>query len=202
MKLDPKKPKKANKKVIQNKLNAILNTPNVEHYKKIMKEKTIKDAFIYCKINKLTGQSGSLIENYVKIKYGMKKNNARLCKGDLSFKKKNFEIKISSGGTKNQKFNYVHLRPTHNCEYLLMAYYINKDNLKDLGELFIFNLKKEKMKKLIIKYGMYACGTIDKLGKITKENIGKNNTEYAIRPKYGDDCWNELMKSRIDDIIL
>ena len=27
-----------------------------------------------------------------------------------------------------------------------------------------------------------------------------NNKEYAIRPKYGDKCWNELLSFRVDEI--
>jgi hypothetical protein len=93
------------------------------------------------------------------------------------------------------------MRFNHNCEYLLTAYYINESNLRKMGELFIFKLTKLNMKKLILKFGGYAHGTVKQLGKITDKDLNsKNNKEYAIRPTYGDKCWNELLKYRIEDI--
>ena len=43
---------------------------------------------------------------------------------------------------------------------------------------------------------------IKKLGIITEEELENptNNKEYAIRPKYGDKCWYELLKFRIHEI--
>tara|TARA_B110000285_G_C14526260_1_gene338825 strand:- start:226 stop:441 length:216 start_codon:yes stop_codon:yes gene_type:complete len=71
-----------------------------------------------------------------------------------------------------------------------------------MGELFIFKLNKENLKSLIVNYGGYAHGTIGELGKITIEDLNDvtNQKEYAIRPKYGDKCWNELLEFRIKDI--
>jgi hypothetical protein len=132
----------------------------------------------------------------------MIKNNSSLCIGDLKYKNKNIEIKISTGGKENNKFNYVQLRINHNCDYILTAYYLSIKNLKNNGELFIFRLNKYNMKNIILKYGSYAHGTIQKLGIINKKDLNdpKNDKEYAIRPKYGDDCWNELLKYKIDNI--
>ena len=131
----------------------------------------------------------------------MTKNKSSLCIGDLQRKKINYEIKVSTGGKDNNKFNYVQLRFNHNCEYLLTAYYINNSNIKELGELFIFKLTKLDLKKLILKFGGYAHGTIKKLGKITSSDLDNNNNkEYAIRPTYGDKCWKELLQYRIEDI--
>ena len=132
----------------------------------------------------------------------MTKNNASLCNGDLQCDDANYEIKASNGGKENNKFNYVQLRMNHNCEYILTAYYICYHNLENLGELFIFKLNKENLKSLIVNYGGYAHGTIGELGKITIEDLNDvtNQKEYAIRPKYGDKCWNELLEFRIEDI--
>ena len=49
-----------------------------------------------------------------------------------------------------------------------------------------------------------AHGTIGKLGEITIEDLNDttNQKEYALRPKYGDKCWIELLKFRIDEIII
>ena len=186
------------------KLKNILQLAKYNHKKEIIKQSSnIKDAHIYCKVNQLSGQiSGPLIEYYIKNTYNMIKNNSSLCIGDLKYKNKNIEIKISTGGKENNKFNYIQLRINHNCDYILTAYYLSIKNLKNNGELFIFRLNKYNMKNIILKYGSYAHGTIQKLGIINKKDLNdpKNDKEYAIRPKYGDDCWNELLKYKIDNI--
>jgi hypothetical protein len=193
------------KKPIQHlKLKNILNLSKCNHKKEIIKQSSnIKDAHIYCKINQLSGQiSGPLIEYYIKNTYNMIKNNSSLCIGDVKHKNKNIEIKISTGGKENNKFNYVQLRINHDCDYILTAYYISNENLKNMGELFIFRLNKNYMKNIILKFGTYAHGTIQKLGIIKKKDLDDptNDKEYAIRPKYGDKCWTELLKYRINDI--
>ena len=188
---------------IKEKLKNILGISNCNHKVEIMKETDIKRAHIYCKINQLSGQvSGPLIEHYIKNKYGMEKNNASLCKGDLQHNQINFEIKISNGGKENNKFNYVQLRMNHDCVYIFTAYYISIDNVENEGELYIFKLNKKELKDLIYKYGGYAHGTVQKLGKITEDDLDnqENDKEYAIRPKYGDKCWAELLNFRVQDI--
>jgi hypothetical protein len=168
-----------------------------------MNQLTLKRAHIYCKIHQLSGQeSGHLIEYYIKNKYGMIKNNSSSCNGDLQHNQTNFEIKASNGGKENNKFNYVQLRMNHSCEYILTAYHINYDNIETEGELFIFKLTKINIKKLIFKYGGYAHGTKQKLGKIIEADLENpiNDKEYAIRPKYGGKCWNELLQFRVQEI--
>lgn len=184
------------------KLRYILELSTCNHKLEIMKQSNIKYAHVYCKINQLSGQvSGPLIENYIKEKYEMTKNKASLCIGDLQRNQTNFEIKVSTGGKENNKFNYVQLRINHCCEYLLTAYYLNETNVEELGELFIFKLNKKDIKPIILKHGGYAHGTVQKLGPITQEDLENelNDKEYAIRPKYGDKCWRDLMAFRIDE---
>ena len=179
------------------------SVPNTIHNEKILACDTLKDAHIYCKLNNLSGKfTGPVLEKYIQQKYNMTKNNASLCTGDLQCNNANYEIKASNGGKENNKFNYVQLRMNHNCEYILTAYYICYHNLDNLGELFIFKLNKENLRSLIVNYGGYAHGTIGELGKITIEDLNDvtNQKEYAIRPKYGDKCWNELLEFRIEDI--
>jgi len=188
---------------IQTQLSHILRTSRCNHKIEIMKQPNIKRAHIYCKVNQLSGQiSGPLIEHYIKAKYGMTKNNSSLCTGDLQQNETNYEIKVSNGGKENNKFNYVQLRMNHVCEYIFTAYYLNANNIETEGELFIFKLTKADIKKLIFKYGGYAHGTIHKLGEITESDLENpmNDKEYAIRPKYGDTCWNELLHFRVDEI--
>lgn len=190
---------------INKKLEYILDSSEIDHKVEILKESSLKNAHIYCKVLNLSGQqAGPIIENYIKNKYNMLKNNASSCIGDLVCNDINFEIKVSNGGKENNQFNYVQLRMNHNCDYILTAYYLSYENLHNNGELFIFRLNKENIKSLILKYGGYAHGTIKKLGKIKKEDLEDitNDKEYSIRPKYGDKCWKELLQFRIEDIIV
>jgi hypothetical protein len=185
------------------KLKHILGLSKCNHKIEIIKQPNIKYAHIYCKINQLSGQVlGPLIEYYIQVKYKMIKNNSSLCIGDLQHNQTNIEIKASNGGKENHKFNYVQLRMNHTCEYILTAYYIDEDNLETMGELFIFRLNKADMKKIILKYGGYAHGTIQKLGAITEEDLNNptNDKEYAIRPKYEDKCWCDLLQFRVNEI--
>jgi hypothetical protein len=178
---------------------------NKTHTETIMALPTLKHAHIYCKINKFAGQfTGPVIEKYIKIKYKMIKNNASCCNGDLQCNEQNIEIKASNGGKENNKFNFVQLRMNHTCEYILTAYYIDYTNLDNLGELYIFKLNKENIKLLIFKYGSYAHGTIKKHGEITMDDLNDTNNpkEYALRPKYGDNCWIELLNFRINEILI
>ena len=177
---------------IKAKLKYILGISQCNYKIEIMKEDNIKRAHIYCKINQLSGQvSGPLIEYYIKTKYSMEKNNASLCIGDLQHNQINFELKISTGGKENNRFNYVQLRMNHDCVYIFTAYYLCEDNIDN-----------DDIKNLILSYGGYAHGTVQKLGKITEIELSNiaNDKEYAIRPKYGDKCWNELLNFRIDEI--
>jgi hypothetical protein len=178
---------------------------NKTHSDIILELPTLKDAHMYCKYNNLTGQfTGPVLEKYIKCKYGMTKNNASCCNGDLKCNDINIEIKVSNGGKENNKFNYVQIRMNHNCVYILTAYYIDYTNLDNLGELYIFKLKKEDIKPIIVKYGGYAHGTIGELGEITMDDLNDENNqkEYALRPKYGDKCWIELLRFRMDEIVI
>lgn len=178
---------------------------NKIHIDTIMNLPTLKDAHIYCKYNKLSGQfTGPVLEKYIKIKYKMTKNNASLCIGDLNCNETNIEIKVSNGGKENNKFNYVQIRLNHNCQYIFTAYYIHYTNLNNLGELYIFKLNKKDIIQLILKYGGYAHGTIGELGEISIEDLNdfNNQKEYTLRPKYGDSCWIELLHFRIDEIVI
>jgi hypothetical protein len=184
------------------KLIDLLGKANCDHKTDIRKEPDLKRAHIYCKLHQLPGQvAGPLVEGYIQCKYGMVKNDSSLCIGDLRHKETNFEIKISNGGKENNKFNYVQLRMNHTCDYLLTAYYLSPFNVENFGELFIFKLAKPDLKHLLLQYGGYAHGTKKKLGEITQSDLDNplNDKEYAIRPKYGDGCWCDLLKFRIQE---
>ena len=183
------------KKLLQNDKN---------HKKEIIKCETIKDTHIYCKINNLTGQQmGPLIEFYIKEKFSMEKNKAGDCIGDCKdrFLEDN-EIKASGGGKNHNSYNYVQLRLNHKLHnYIFTAYYLTNRNYMNGGELFIFKIKKETLYSLINEHGQYAHGTVSKLGKITIEDLKKDNNtkEYCLRPKYGDKLWGKLLKYRVNE---
>lgn len=189
---------------IINELQECLDNSTVDHNANIMKQDTLKNAHIYCKVNKLSRQvSGPLIENYIKVKYNMKKNMASSCTGDLlQWGTTNMEVKISNGGKDCNRFNYVQIRMNHNCDYLFTAYYLCTSNLIKLGELFIFKISKEELKILILKHGSYAHGTKKKLGPITLDDLNdtENSKEYSLRPKFNDSLWKLLQNYRVDDV--
>lgn len=190
-----------NEEFTKSSLRNILKNSKINHKEEILKKKDLKYAHIYCKINNLSGQTtGPLIEYYIQHKFDMKKNNASDCIGDLSSDKTNYEIKVSNGGKENDKFNYVQIRFNHKCDYLLTAYHISEQNIDNCGELYIFKISKENLKTIVEKHGHYAHGTIQKLGNITLNDLTQNNNkEYALRPKYNDECWKALLQFKVSE---
>ena len=101
--------------------------------------------------------------------------------GDATKEGTNYEIKYS-GHAKESKWNFVQIRPDHDVQmYLLLGYNMYDECDENLGKGYVFKVPAETMYDLIIKYGGYAHGTVDKLGKITKENLKGRNCEYALR---------------------
>lgn len=190
---------------ITDRLRALVTKSKVNHVDKILTQPDLKAACIYCKLNEdIKPQSyGGLIENYIITKHGVTKNKTDSCTGDICIgDQQNYEIKVSLGGKEHTKFNFVQLRMNHICDYILIAYYLSAVNIETNGELFVFKLTKAELKPLIIKYGGLAHGTKTKKGSITQESLDMsvNENEYALRPKYGDACWTELVdKYRVAD---
>lgn len=186
-------------------LKRLLNESSKNHTEEIERCESLKDAHVYCKLNALSGQlAGPLIERYVQKAFGMRKINASDCAGDLSLHKVNYELKISNGGQHNNKFNYVQLRMNHECDYIFTAYYLDESNVNLMGELFVFHLNKDALKKLVLRYGSYAHGTKRVLGDISEEDLNdkQNKKEYCLRPMYGGPCWKALQEHRIPDSVL
>lgn len=183
-------------------LRKLLTKSTVDHREEVMLCDSLKAAHVYCKTNSLPGQiTGPLIERYMRDAFRMTKIKASACAGDLRCEGVNYELKISNGGTKNNKFNYVQLRMTHECEYILTAYYLDESNVKQMGELFVFRLDKKAMKQMILAHGSYAHGTKKVLGSISEEDLSRmdNQKEYALRPVYDDACWKALLKHRVPE---
>lgn len=179
-------------------LKEILALSKIKHEDNIIKQQNLKDAHIYCVIHNISAQQyGPLLEMYIRKQFNYTKNKAENCTGDCLKNGKNIEIKVSLGGATHTRFNFVQIRPSHNCDaYLLTAYHLSLENVESEGELYIFNIPKIKMNDLIISYGGYAHGTVKEHGIITYESLNK---EYALRPTINDECWNSLMNFRVQE---
>jgi hypothetical protein len=179
---------------------------SIKHEEEILKESTLKDAHIYCVINDVSSQQyGPLIEKYILFKNKFVKNNASDCKGDCSNNNKNAEIKASLGGAKHNKFNWVQMRVSHNIHsYILTAYHLDEKNAETGGELYTFNVPKDEISSLILRFGGYAHGTNKEHGEITLDDLNsvKNMKEYALRPIYGGKCWQEMLRFRCETITI
>ena len=147
-------------------------------------------------------QYGPLLERFIRTTFNYVKNNANDCTGDCSKDGKNSEVKVSIGGATHSKFNFVQIRPAHDCDnYILTAYHLCHDNVADEGELYIFKISKDAIKKLIVLHGGYAHGTIKEHGAITTDSIDVEHVikEYALRPSINDDCWKAMLPFRISE---
>jgi hypothetical protein len=180
-----------------------LDISKVKHEDQIMNLATLKEANTYCIICGLSAQQyGPLLEKFIRTKFNYSKNNAKDCTGDCSKEGKNSEVKVSLGGATHKKFNFVQIRPSHDCEtYILTAYHLSPENVKTEGELYIFKVPKSDIKNLVVSYGGYAHGTINEHGIITKDSINDELSikEYAIRPTINDECWNALLEFRVSE---
>jgi hypothetical protein len=175
----------------------------VNHEDQVMKLATLKDAHTYCVIHNVSAQQyGPLLERFIRTKFNYIKNKAEDCNGDCSKDGKNSEVKVSLGGSTHTKFNFVQIRPSHDCEtYILTAYNLSSENVESEGELYIFKVSKEDIKKIVVSFGGYAHGTIKEHGKITIESLNdeKSTKEYALRPTINDACWKALMPFQIHE---
>jgi hypothetical protein len=174
-----------------------------KHEIELLKQPTLKDAHTYCVIYNLSAQQyGPMLEKYIRTKFDYQKNKAEDCTGDCSKNGENYEIKVSLGGNNHTKYNFVQIRPAHDCDmYILTAYHLCADNVDEEGDLYVFKVPKEEIKKIIVSYGGYAHGTVKEYGKITLESINNENKEkeYALRPTVNDKCWKELLKFRVEE---
>lgn len=181
----------------------LYHNSNVNHHKQIMELDTLKDAHVYCIINRLNSQTyGPLLENFIRVKFNYTKNKSFECRGDFSKSGKNTEVKVSLGGKTCKKFNFVQIRPSHECHnYILTAYNLSIKNVENEGELYIFRIPKSGIKNVIELYGGYSHGTLKEYGKITKESLSDENVirEYSLRPTINDKCWNHLLQFRISE---
>ncbi len=174
-----------------------------DHKTAILKEDTLKDAHVYCAYNGLSSQRyGPLLEHYIIVKHGFKRNLPDNRKGDCFKDDKNHEIKVSLGGESHNQFNFVQIRFAHDVDvYVFTALHVNADNVNRGGELYVFRLSKTDVARLVLEYGSYAHGTNNEHGMISAESLADsaNVKEYALRVRYGTKRWNALMAFRISE---
>lgn len=180
-----------------------LSLSQFKHEKQVMILATLKEAHTYCVIHSLSAQQyGPLLERFIRTKFNYIKNKAEDCTGDCSKDGKNSEVKVSLGGKTHTKFNFVQIRPSHDCDmYILTAYHLSFENVETEGELYVFKVPKSDIKKIILSFGGYAHGTIKEHGAITMDSLNDENSikEYAIRPTLNDDCWKALFVFRVHE---
>lgn len=166
---------------------------------KIDNEKTLTGKCILAR-NFLTPQSSDL-EAICKKDLGID-NALNSTSGDGHKNGNNYEIK-SSVHAKKSKINFVQLRPDHDIDYYIFIAYSMYEN-DTLGNAHIFKIPSQNVYDLIVRFGGYAHGTCEILGKITPDNIKGRNCEYALRcdpnAKKGKsyDIWNEFMKYKVE----
>jgi hypothetical protein len=185
-----------------NKLKDYLNSTLVDHSKAILLEPSLKDACSYCVVNNILSQQyGNLIENFVSVHFKYSKNKSADCAGDLAKLGVNYELKCSLGGKDRNRFNFVQIRPNHNCGfYIFVAYHVSNANVDFGGDVFVFKIHKTDLKQILLDFGSYAHGTIQKNGSIEVSlNDGTSLHEYALRTTIGDKLWNALLVYRINE---
>ncbi len=185
-------------------LKNILMASTKDHKIPIMEETTLKDAHVYCLLNQISAQQyGPLLQYYIIQKFEFTPNKAKDTIGDCSKDGNNYEIKVSLGGSKFNKYNYVQIRPSHNIQYyLLTAYNLDEASINSGGSLSIFKVAKADMNTLLVNHGSYAHGTKKEHGAtITLEELNDptNKKEYALRPCPNDKCWKDLLPHQITE---
>lgn len=186
-------------------LKEYLTNSNVKvNHKEFMKLATLKEACVWCVRHRVSSQRfGTLIEKYIRGKFNYQKNKPADCTGDCFKDGKNSEVKVSLGGMTGTKFNFTQIRPTHDCDYILVAYHLSPDNVEALGELYVFKVPALEMKKLILSHCKgYAHGSITERGKVTIDSLNDKKNAFALRPKINNDCWKALMVFRVPETSL
>lgn len=67
---------------------------------------------------------------------------------------------------------------------LVLCYVVYNVHEGDIGKIYWLLCKAEQLYSLLPKFGGYAHGTIEKLGKISLDNLYRRNCEYALRPNF------------------
>jgi len=147
-------------------------------YKECLNEQDTLTKCIMCKKYLSSNKWGIVLEQFIKNKFNISPPIDKTS-GDGVLYGKNIEIKVSLG-TLDGQFNFVQLRPEHKIDYyIFLAYDMFKE---DLGKIYWFLCPSKELYELIPEYGGYAHGSVENLGKITRENLYRKNIEYCLRP--------------------
>lgn len=173
---------------------------NINEIVKIIQDK--KDLTEKCILSRMyLSPQSTHMEKIIKNDLGIK-NAINNLSGDGCKRNINYEIKISIH-SKKCKLNFVQLRPDHNIDFYILIYY-NMYYNNNIGKAYIFKIPTNIIYDLIIKYGGYAHGTFNKLGRINCNNLKGRNCEYSLRcsPNIKSEknikLWNELLKYEVD----
>ena len=142
----------------------------------------LKDLHIHCRENR--SSRNSYIQNKIIKDYNMTKTSAERREGDALYKNYKIELKNSVASPTS---HFVQIRLHQPIDYYLLT------SLTSDNKLYMFLISHLDMRDLILKYGSYAHGSKKDLGPI-KESIDKPNVEFALRPKHGGKCWNEMLE--------
>jgi hypothetical protein len=176
--------------------------PCVEQLRReILEKKSIKDAFVYCKLKELSPQRyGSLLEHFIIKKEKMKKNKASEARGDCWCPREGVDYEIKVSNYNNDRFTFCQIRLCQKVDYLLYAYSLNEQNVDRMGELFQFKITHDQMKGLVLKHGSRSHGTKNEKGKITasdledKEGVTNKHDEFTLQPSLRSPCWKAMQK--------
>lgn len=172
-----------------------------KYKQRCIEEQDLLRKCIYCKYLLNSQEWSCVMEKYIMEKLLIEKPTDEIS-GDGIKNGKTIEIKVSLG-SKNGQFNFVQIRPEHNVDlYIFIAYNLYEE---EYGKVYTILYNSSELYKLLPDYGSYAHGTIQKLGKITYENIINNkNIEYALRPNIllkdtskSKKLWNILIQHQI-----
>ena len=175
-----------------------INTKSI--FEKITKQTTLTAQCLM--VRKYLAPQSTMFETickkHLKIDKKVDETSGDGCKDGITY-----EIKVSVHANKS-KLNFVQLRPDHNVDYYIFIAYNMYEKGTSIGKAYILKIPSDVVYDLVIKYGGYAHGTVELLGKITKDNLKGRNAEFALRcqpnAKKGSKdhkLWNELKKYEV-----
>ena len=187
------KPTDALPMVITDELRRITSTKAEKEWP--LQADSLKNKYVLLLLSGLSRQAcGNRIQGWIIKHYGFTSVESSKRKGDCTRNGLFYEIKSSMCINTNQ-FNFVQIRVAHHIQYyILSGYHLNDTNDIKGGTCYVFKIPHDVMLEIVLAYSQYAHGTIEVLGKITRESIhDPNNTkEYAVRPVIGSQKWKDL----------
>lgn len=139
---------------------------------------TLKKCLL-CKAYLSSNQWSVMLEEHIRYRFNIAKKKDNVSGDGNTSNNFNVEIKVSLG-TDNGQVHFVQIRPDHNVDYyILLVYNVHEGTI---GRLHWLLCNAKELYSLLPEYGGYAHGTVERLGKISFDNIQGRNCEYALRP--------------------